>query len=113
MILASNSPPKLGGVPARTAKREPDRAKPQEKSEAGGVVPKGTSRLASLASPPNLGGELVSIFAIVPLSQARGEHAPAPSLVCKRLTHAGPQSVPIHPRQRLPLWKTPAATETH
>ena len=27
------------GVPARTAKREPDRAKPQEKSEQAGVVP--------------------------------------------------------------------------
>jgi len=31
-----DSPPNLGGVPARTAKREPDRAKPQKKSEQAG-----------------------------------------------------------------------------
>src|SRR5207247_2167968 len=37
----SDSPPKLGGVARRA-----------------GVVPNGTSPLASLASPPNLGGDL-------------------------------------------------------
>jgi len=35
-LECGNTPPKLGGVPARTAKREPDRAKPQKKSEQAG-----------------------------------------------------------------------------
>jgi len=34
-----NSPPKLGGVPARTAKREFDRAKPKKMSEQAGWFP--------------------------------------------------------------------------
>ena len=54
-----NTPPKLGGVASRTAEREPDRAKPQKKGAKTGwfQFQKGTSRLASLGSPPNLGGE--------------------------------------------------------
>src|SRR5436190_2569019 len=35
-LMTRNSPRKLGGEPARTAKREPDRAKPQKKSEQAG-----------------------------------------------------------------------------
>src|SRR2546422_11367219 len=53
------------------------------------------------------------IFAIVLLSPARGENAPAPSRVCKRPTHAGRQSVPAHPRRYLRLLKTPVAREEH
>ena len=35
-LFLQNTPPKLGGVAARTAKREPERAKPQKKSEQRG-----------------------------------------------------------------------------
>src|SRR5947208_11828640 len=62
--MPRNSPPKLGGEPARTAKREPDRAKPQKKSEQAGWFPcrywqlrePPRPRLRS-GTPPNLGGE--------------------------------------------------------
>src|SRR5437870_9328435 len=62
--MTRNSPPKLGGEPARTAKREPDRAKPQKKSEQAGWFPcrywqlrePPRPRLRS-GTPPNLGGE--------------------------------------------------------
>ena len=47
------SPPKSGGVAARTAKREPDRAKPQKKSEQAGWFRKGTTRLALRARHPS------------------------------------------------------------
>src|SRR5438309_4941156 len=58
------TPPKLGGVPARTAKREPDRAKPQKKSEQAGwflcrywdLREPPRPRFRS-GTPPNLGGE--------------------------------------------------------
>src|SRR5439155_122402 len=63
-LITRNSPPKLGGEPARTAKREPDRAKPQKKSEQAGWFPcrywqlrePPRPRLRS-GTPPNLGGE--------------------------------------------------------
>src|SRR5947199_5060797 len=63
-LMTRNSPPKLGGEPARTAKREPDRAKPQKKSEQAGWFPcrywqlrePPRPRLRS-GTPPNLGGE--------------------------------------------------------
>src|SRR2546425_12464826 len=53
----SNSPPKLGGGAARTAKRQPDRAKPEKKSEQPGRFWLEPPRLASLGTPPNLGAE--------------------------------------------------------
>src|SRR5436309_2567162 len=61
-LMTRNSPPKLGGEPARTAKREPDRAKPQKKSEQAGWFPcrywqlrePPRPRLRS-GTPPNLG----------------------------------------------------------
>src|SRR5207247_5040799 len=62
--MTRNSPPKLGGEPARNAKREPDSAKPQKKSEQAGWFPcrywqlrePPRPRLRS-GTPPNLGGE--------------------------------------------------------
>src|SRR5256884_7683083 len=62
--MTRNSPPKLGGEPARTAKREPERAKPKKKSQRGGWFPcrywqlrePPRPRLRS-GTPPNLGGE--------------------------------------------------------
>src|SRR5437867_2461982 len=63
-LMTRNSPPKLGGGPARTAKREPDRAKPQKKSEQAGWFRCRYSQLREpprprfrSGSPPNLGGE--------------------------------------------------------
>src|SRR5439155_10189365 len=54
-IGRGNTPPKLGGGVA------PRSASPAGRSlnRRAGVVPKGTSPLASLASPPDLGGELL------------------------------------------------------
>ena len=65
----TNSPPKLGWVARRA-----------------GVVPKGTSPLASLASPPNLGGEfqhcvrlmiLLSLLVLPPVQSAFAQRPPA------------------------------------
>src|SRR5439155_3103168 len=50
-LMTRNSPPKLGVEPARTAKREPDRAKPQKKSEQAGWFP---CRYWQLREPPAL-----------------------------------------------------------
>ena len=58
LLTNQATPPKLGGVAARTAKREPDRAKPEKKSEQTGWFSWEPPRLASLGPPPHLGGEL-------------------------------------------------------
>src|SRR5438093_12437687 len=51
------------------------------------------------------------IFAIVLLSPARGECAPAPSHVCRRRSHEGRRLAPVHQPRRPPLSKTRAGPE--
>src|SRR5207244_6159884 len=77
-LMTRNSPPKLGGEPARTAKREPDRAKPQKKSEQAGWFPcrywqlrePPRPRLRS-GTPPNLGGEWLNSNSFTAVTKAK------------------------------------------
>src|SRR5437762_6312959 len=65
-LITRNSPPKLGAVPARTAKREPDRAKPQKKSEQAGWFSREPPRPRFRSgAPPNLGALHKKSWAVI------------------------------------------------
>src|SRR2546426_8134037 len=75
LTRVEGSPPNLGGVPARTAKREPDRAKPQKKSEQAGGGSSAVTTSWGTTRPRFRSGK-VEPSHVQPALQAAGTPAP-------------------------------------